>query len=82
MIILLGIAALGVLGVGMFSITMLLLTLFAGIQLLATRKNNSDYDNRKKNFKNCGIVFLISLAAIAGFLGLMALIGSQVTFSM
>lgn len=67
---------------GMFSITMLLLTLFAGIQLLATRKNNSDYDNRKKNFKNCGIVFLISLAAIAGLLGLMALIDSQVTFSM
>ena len=71
----------GVFCMGMFSI-MLLLTLFAGIQLLATRKNNSDYDNRKKNFKNCGIVFLISLGALAGFLGLMALIGYQVTFSM
>ena len=72
----------GVFCMGMFSIMLLLLTLFAGIQLLATRKNNSDYDNRKKNFKNCGIVFLISLAAIAGLLGLMALIDSQVTFSM
>lgn len=82
MFILLAIAALGVLGVGLFSITMLLLTLFAGIQLLAARKNNSDYDHRKREFKNCGIVFLISLAAIAGLLGLMALIGSQVTFSM
>lgn len=72
----------GVFCMGMFSIMLLLLTLFAGIQLLATRKNNSDYDNRKKNFKSCGIVFLISLGALAGFLGLMALIGSQVTFSM
>jgi len=72
----------GVFCMGMFSIMLLLLTLFAGIQLLATRKNNSDYDHRKREFKNCGIVFLISLAAIAGLLGLMALIGSQVTFSM
>ena len=82
MFILLVIGAFGVFLVGMLSVVMLLLTLYAGIQLLIARKKGSDCTVPKKDFKSCGIIFLISLTAAGGLLGLMALIGSQVTFSM
>lgn len=72
----------GVLLVAVFSVVMLFLTLISGIRLLNAEKTDANYAERKKNFRSCGIVFLLSLAAAAGLLALAGLVGSQITFSM
>ena len=66
----------------LFAVVLLLLTLFAGIQLLATKENASTYAERKQNFRNCGKAFLIVLCLIACLVVLLFVLGSQVTFNM
>ena len=82
MFILLVIGAFGVIWVGIITVMMMLLTLISGVRLLVAKKKGSDCAVHKNNFKHYGIIFLISLAAVGGLLALMALVGSQITFSM